>query len=95
MGKKSKTAKPKFYASWTQGEVLALVLKGIRSGRIKDQSIIHTAPEAIEADIVPLSTIIQHVISRSRSSTEEHQPSKPVVAGSNPVANSTLTDSGQ
>ena len=52
----------KFYSDWTQAQILALVLKGIRSGRIKDQTVLNTDANAEEMDMVPLSEIIASAI---------------------------------
>lgn len=51
-----------FYADWTEKQVLALVLQGIKRGKIKDQTILHNDPKATEGDSAALSTIIQHHI---------------------------------
>jgi hypothetical protein len=52
-----------FYADWSQAQILALVLDGIRRGKIKDQTILHTADEdAEEAGMAPVSEIIANAI---------------------------------
>lgn len=53
-----------FYADWTQAQVLALVLKGIRNGKVPDQTIMDTDTSKAELEMAPLSEIISHSISQ-------------------------------
>ncbi len=53
----------RFYSEWTQAQILALVLQGIRRGKIKDQTILNNGdPQATQGDSAPLSEIIQNAI---------------------------------
>lgn len=53
----------KFYSEWTQAQILALVLQGIRRGKIPDQTILNNGdPQAVEGDSASLSEIIQNAI---------------------------------
>ena len=47
-----------FYSEWTKEQILALVLDGIRRGKIKDQTILHKGG----SDSVALSEIIRQAI---------------------------------
>lgn len=53
----------RFYSEWTQAEILALVLSGIRRGKITDQTILNNGdPQAKHGDSAPLSEIIANAI---------------------------------
>lgn len=53
----------KFYSEWTQAQILALVLQGIRRGKIPDQTILNNGdPDSPRGESAALSAIIQNAI---------------------------------